>query len=97
VPYADATASFDHLVGGYEQGRWHSEAKCLGGLEIDDKLEISRLLDRQISWPCAFEDPSNVNTGLAIQGREAGSITDETARRDKFLPFINCWNSVTRC
>jgi hypothetical protein len=41
-------ALFDHLVGAREQRRWHSNAKRLGGFHIDDKLETSWLLDRQI-------------------------------------------------
>ena len=34
---------FDHLVGAGEQPRWHVEAKRLGGLVIDDQLELRRL------------------------------------------------------
>src|SRR5277367_5057768 len=91
------SASFDHLVSGCEQGRWHSEAKCLGGLEIDDKLEISRWLDRQISWFCSFENLPDVDASLTIQGREARPVTDKTSRRSEFLPFVDCRNGVTRC
>jgi hypothetical protein len=32
--------SFDHLVGEREQRRRHVEAKRLGGLQIDDELEL---------------------------------------------------------
>src|SRR5258708_17333542 len=39
---------FDHLVGAGEERRWHSNAKRLGGFHIDDQLETSWLLDRQI-------------------------------------------------
>src|SRR6476620_5094420 len=48
VPNPEVAASFNHLVGGRDEGRWNCEAKCLGGLTIDDKLEVSRLLDWQI-------------------------------------------------
>src|SRR6202022_385376 len=78
-------------------GRWHGEAKCLGGLEIDDKLEASRLLDRQISWLSSFENLPDVDSSLMIQGREARAVNDKTSRHSKFLPFVDCRNGVTRC
>ena len=40
---------FDHLVGAGEQCRWDGKAERLGGGEIDDEIELDRLLDREIS------------------------------------------------
>ena len=42
---------FDHFVGAREQRRWNGEAERLGGLEIDDQLELSRRLHRQVGAP----------------------------------------------
>src|SRR5262249_10536400 len=38
----------DHLVGAGEQRRRHLDAERLRGREIDDKIELGRLLDWQV-------------------------------------------------
>src|SRR5262249_6783702 len=57
--------SFDHLVGASEQRLRHGEAERFGGLEIDRKLELGRLRDRQVSRLCASENATDIGTGLA--------------------------------
>ena len=37
---------FDHLIGAREQHRRDCEAERLGGDQIDDQIELGRLLDR---------------------------------------------------
>jgi len=44
---SDAPAvSFDNLVGAVQDRRRYGQAERLGSLEIDDQLELGRLLDR---------------------------------------------------
>src|SRR4051812_43126631 len=40
-------SSFDHLVGADEDSGRHGESKCSGGFQVDDQLNLRRLLDRQ--------------------------------------------------
>src|SRR5512145_130739 len=47
--------SFDHLIGAREQGGRHFETERLGGLQIDNKVELCWLLDRQVGGHCAFQ------------------------------------------
>src|SRR5262245_55729579 len=47
---------FDHLIRPRQQRRWDGEAERLRGLEVDDKLELGRLLDGKIGGLSAVED-----------------------------------------
>src|SRR5262245_48245816 len=80
-PRASSIGSFDHLVGAGEERRWHSNAKCLGGFHIDDQLETSRLLDRQIGRLGAFEDFVDVHGRLAKKVRIYRGVRHQLRRR----------------
>jgi hypothetical protein len=43
------------------------EAEGLGGLEVDDQLELRRLLDGEVRWPDSFENPIDVERSTLVQ------------------------------
>ena len=57
-----------------------------GGLEINDKLERRRLLDRQIGRLGALEDLSGVTAEFAKGSSVAGPVCDQTAGNGKSRP-----------
>ena len=49
IRFADgARLSSNHLIRPRQHIRWDRQADLLGGFEVDDELELRRLLDRQI-------------------------------------------------
>src|SRR5690242_1481690 len=75
--------SFDDLVRPRQHIGWNGEADLLGGFEIDQELELRRLLDRQIAGFGTFENFVHVNRGTAPIVQKIGSITHQSARLHK--------------
>ena len=53
-------ALLDQLVGSGQQRFWYGEAERLCGLEVDDHLELGRLLNRKIARLLALENPASI-------------------------------------
>src|SRR5262249_18785586 len=76
--------SFDHL-GSAEQKRFRDgEAERLGGVQIDDEVELSRLLDRKISRLRSAQNLIDVVGSEPEKVRDVWSIGYQTARFDGF-------------
>jgi hypothetical protein len=71
----------DHLVGATEQRERECDAECLGGLEVDEKLDLSGLLDGQIGGLVALENPAGVDAGLTVHVRNTASVAHQAASR----------------
>src|SRR5262249_17007970 len=56
----------DHLIGSCKQ-RWRDrQAEGLGGLQVDNQLELRGLLNREIPWFGALEDFIDIDGSTAL-------------------------------
>src|SRR5215831_6644889 len=77
---------FDHFVGARLQGHGHGQAERLGGLQVDDQLELGRLHDWHLRRAHALKDLTDVVAGLSIHPADARAIAQEPTHRCE-LPY----------
>src|SRR5262245_61374337 len=91
------TASlFDHLVGACGKAGRHFESEYFGSLEVDNKLKLGGLIDRQIGGLLALENPGRIEPGAAIAIRDIISVAHQPTIFDIFADAIHGRNRVTR-
>ena len=86
----------DHLVGEGEDRLRHREAERLRRLQIDEQLELRRLLHRQFRRFRPFEDLVDVCRRLSVLRREIGSVRGKAAGEDGIAKRINARQAVLR-
>src|SRR5713101_4410501 len=73
-PYPSRCRSLDDLIRPPQQRRRDPQPEGLGGLEVDDQLELRRLLDGQVGGLGAFENLVHVGRGAPKQISSVRSI-----------------------
>ena len=84
-----STPSFDHLVGEREQIVGDFDAERLRGPEVDHRLELGRLQDRQVSGLCTVENLRGVDAILAISIGNIDTVAQQSARYSILAKLVN--------
>src|SRR5437667_9564866 len=71
--------SFDHFVSLAKQQRRNGDAECLSGFEVDEKLELCRLLHREFTRLSAFQYLINVSSRPATDRQTVHPIRQKRA------------------
>src|SRR5712691_3887790 len=83
------TLSANHLVRQNEERRGKRHAEGLGGLEVEDQLELHSPLDGQVSGLGAFEDLVHIGGRAPIQVAQVRRIAHEAARLHELPPPVH--------
>jgi hypothetical protein len=87
-------SSLNHLVRSRQHIGGNRQADLLGRFQIDNELELCRLLHREISGFGAFENFVDENVGAAMHIEEARRIARKATFLDVDPPRINSRNPV---
>ena len=91
---------FDHLVGASEQGERHGDAERLRRLQVDNQLDLGRLIHRQVGKLFAFQDAACVDAGKAVRlGKVVVAANGRSAQREesrvqRLKSIFNCLSSA---
>src|SRR6516164_4458829 len=76
------SCSLDHLVGKNEHAGRNSEAERLGGGQVDDEIELGRLLDRDVARLCSAQNLVDVVGSAPELVRQAWSVGHQPSSLD---------------
>src|SRR5262249_20196872 len=74
----------DQLVAACGEAGRHFEPEYFGSLEVDNKLELGGLIDRQIGGLLALENPGDIEPSAAIAIRDITAVAHQPTLFDIF-------------
>src|SRR5262249_9721335 len=81
--------------GNRKHARRNCKAERFRGFEVDHKLELRRLHDRQVGGLLALENARRVDTRLAVSVWLAGAIAHQATRQYVLAQRIDRYQSLT--
>src|SRR5262245_11098199 len=88
---------FDHLICPRQQRRRDRQAERLGRLEIDDQLELSWLLHRQVARVSALQNSVDIDGGAPPYMRAVWTIAQQASPLHPESVWIHSWQLCFRC
>src|SRR5262245_24277357 len=76
-----SAGSLDDFVRPGQDGGRDRQSEGTRGLEVEDQLELRRLLDRQVRRPCALQDAVDVRRRTAVHVVEVRTVRHEAAEQ----------------
>src|SRR6266851_727082 len=89
-----AGPSLDYLIRPLQERRGDRQAEGLGGLQVDDQLELGGLLDRQVSGIGALENLVDVDGRSLPRRVKTDAVRKKTTRRSPCSPGVCSRESV---
>jgi hypothetical protein len=77
------------------QRHWNSKTERLRGLEVDGEFDFRGLLNRQIGWLFALENPAGIDAGQAVCVSIVGPVAQQPPSRSEVAPVADRGYSVT--
>src|SRR5205085_11104388 len=83
------TSSPDHLMGLQEDGRGNRQAQGLGGLRVDDQLELGGLLHGEVGGIGSFENLVHIGGCAPMAVRQARPIGHQAPSLHIHFPVVH--------
>jgi hypothetical protein len=87
---------FDHLIGPQQERFRYRQAERLGGRQIDNEIELGRLLDRNVGWLRTAQNFVDKVRSTSEQIGDIWSIGHKTTRYRVFPQAMHRWQSPSK-